>query len=283
MEKMKAIANDVIGISKLDTRTLNYVLKQQQQQQEFSLKTTTKKKKGEIKEKMTQLDVLMALKPDSAMDYDLHNGKLKFNNKPVFLRETGEMEYPYGDTTFVAALVTAKSLEYSFKNEMKGARVIELGAGTGTLGLVSAALGARDVILTDLDVSIDQLKNNVELNIKNGWLKRGVVKVKELDWFSAKDIEELGSFDFILGSELWFDEDLLEPLNNVLKTLTCSNPSATILMGYQDRLLVDDNDIENAFSKHFRFERIKPEMMDPEFRVVSNKDLRVYQMKRRRE
>ena len=55
----------------------------------------------------------------------------------MFLRETGEMEYPYGDTTFVAALVTAKCLEYSFKEEMRGARVIEL---RGTARWVWSAL-----------------------------------------------------------------------------------------------------------------------------------------------
>ena len=231
--------------------------------------------------KLTQLDVLMALKPDSAMDYDLENGQLRFDGKPVFLRETGEMEYPYGDTTFVAALVTAKCMEYSFKKTIKNARVIELGAGTGTLGLVSAALGAKEVILTDLDVSIEQLKNNVELNMKSGWLKSGIVKVRELDWFSAEDVANLGHFDFILGSELWFDEDLLAPLNQVLKTLTKINPNAVILMGYQDRLLVDDTDISDAFSKCFHLERVKSDLMDPEFRVVSNKGLRIYRMGRR--
>ena len=259
---------------RLDTETVKHVLKDSISKDEESIS------KDEEKKMMTQLDVLMALKPDSAMDYDLGNGELKFENKPVFLRETGEMEYPYGDTTFVAALVTAKCLEYSFKADMRGARVIELGAGTGTLGLVSAALGAKEVILTDLDVSIDQLKKNVELNMKSGWLKEGVVEVRELDWFSREDVKSLGHFDFILGSELWFDEDLLEPLNEVLKELTNINPKAIVLMGYQDRLLVDDHDISNAFEKHFHIQLIPSHLMHPKFRVVVNKDLRVYWMKR---
>ena len=256
----------------LDEDTVNYVMKHQKSSGEVS------KKKEE--EKMTQLDVLMALKPDSAMDYDLGNGELRFEDKPVFLRETGEMEYPYGDTTFVAALVTAKCLEYSFKEEMRGARVIELGAGTGTLGLVSAALGAKNVILTDLDVSIEQLKNNVQLNMKSGWLRKDVVEVRELDWFSREDVKSLGHFDFILGSELWFDEDLLAPLNEVLKILTTINPKAVVLMGYQDRLLVDDHDISSAFEKHFHMELIPSQLMHPKFRVIVNKDLRIYRMKR---
>ena len=110
---------------RLDEDTVKYVMKHHSSS---SSDGTVSKK--EVEKKMTQLDVLMALKPDSAMDYDLGNGELRFEDKPVFLRETGEMEYPYGDTTFVAALVTAKCLEYSFKEEMRGARVIELGAGT---------------------------------------------------------------------------------------------------------------------------------------------------------
>ena len=87
--------------------------------------------------------------------------------------------------------------------------------------------------------------------MKSGVVEKDVVEVRELDWFSREDVKSLGHFDFILGSELWFDEDLLAPLNEVLKILTTINPKAVVLMGYQDRLLVDDHDISSAFEKHF--------------------------------
>eukprot|EP00940_MAST-03C_sp_MAST-3C-sp2_P000352 g352.t1 len=253
----------------------------------------------------TQLDVMMALRPESALDYDLHNGGLRFGGRKIFIRETGELEYPYGDSTFIAALVTAKHLEYALASKIRNARVLELGAGTGTLGLVAAALGAKRVLLTDLECSMKQLLTNVALNEKE-WTKTstqkddddasatkdddvvervytpGTLEVKELDWFKAEDVTALGSFDFILGSELMFDEDLLPPLVNVLKLLTDANPNAVILLGYQDRLLVDDDDIDGAFAPLFDSELVEPEEMHPDFRVRACKDLRIYRMKRKR-
>ena len=242
---------------------------------------------------MTQLDVLMALQPESAMDYDLHNGGLTFGGRRVFIRETGKLEYPYGDSTFVAALMTAKCMEYTYTKKLRGARVLELGAGTGALGLVAAALGARRVLLSDLPCSIAQLKNNVALN-ETHWTKsssdddeendyvKGTLEVCELDWFKPGDVAALGEFDFIVGSELMFDEDLLGPLANVLVTLTDLNPKAIVLLGYQDRMLVDDDDIEEAFGPHFEYERVRSEEMHPEFRVRVCEALRIYRLRRRK-
>ncbi|KAM7422334.1 hypothetical protein PAMA_010411 [Pampus argenteus] len=53
--------------------------------------------------------------------------------------------------------------------ELRGRRIIELGAGTGVVGIVAARLGA-DVTLTDLSLALPQLQANVSANMpSSGW------------------------------------------------------------------------------------------------------------------
>nr|XP_020448302.1 protein-lysine methyltransferase METTL21B [Monopterus albus] len=53
--------------------------------------------------------------------------------------------------------------------ELRGKRIIELGAGTGVVGILAARLGAV-VTLTDLPLAIPQLQANVSANMpSSGW------------------------------------------------------------------------------------------------------------------
>ena len=76
---------------------------------------------------------------------------------PVIVRDFGKLEFPYGGSTFIAALMLAKHMEFSLRglhtstmcldhihldrqifplqfnpaDDIRGARILELGAGTG--------------------------------------------------------------------------------------------------------------------------------------------------------
>lgn len=47
---------------------------------------------------------------------------------------------------------------------VSGQRIIELGSGTGVVGLVAAALGAQQVTLTDKQQILPLLKRNIQVS-----------------------------------------------------------------------------------------------------------------------
>ncbi len=70
-------------------------------------------------------------------------------------------------------------------NELPGKVVVELGSGTGVVGIVAGLLGAREVVLTDLPYALDNARENVRLNA--GTVK-GAIHCKELDWCAVSMI-----------------------------------------------------------------------------------------------
>lgn len=106
-------------------------------------------------------------------------------------------------------IVTHCRLEF----DLQGKSVLELGAGTGLPGLTTAVLGARRVVLTDVDLLLPLLNKNVEAN---GLRYR--VEVRELPWGSDESSSRLGEFDLILMSDVFFDLSGVAALAKTLKS-----------------------------------------------------------------
>jgi len=84
--------------------------------------------------------------------------------------------------------------------DLSGKRVIELGCGTGLVGLAAAARGAS-VILSDL------VPESIELALRNA--KRNGLEVEGLimDW--SQPPEDLGVFDGICAADVLYDDGML--------------------------------------------------------------------------
>ncbi|XP_008448745.2 uncharacterized protein LOC103490817 [Cucumis melo] len=107
-----------------------------------------------------------------------------------------------------------KLLDFDFRQK----NVIELGAGAGLPGLTAALLGANRVVLTDVKPLLLGLLENVDAN---GLGDR--VEVRELVWGSnelASQANELGEFDLILMSDLFYDSEEMPHLAQVLKIIS---------------------------------------------------------------
>ncbi|XP_010503759.1 PREDICTED: protein N-lysine methyltransferase METTL21A-like [Camelina sativa] len=95
--------------------------------------------------------------------------------------------------------------------------VVELGSGTGIVGIAAAATLGANVTVTDLPNVIENLRFNADANAEAAARFGGKVHVASLRWGEIDDVEALGqNVDLVLASDVVYHEHLYEPL---LKTL----------------------------------------------------------------
>ncbi|XP_042535014.1 protein N-lysine methyltransferase METTL21A [Dipodomys spectabilis] len=123
-----------------------------------------------------------------------------------------------------AAVVLSTYLEMGTV-ELRGCSAVELGAGTGLVGIVAALLGAH-VTVTDRKVALEFLKSNVQANLPPHIRTKAVVK--ELTWGQNLGSFSPGEFDLILGADIIYLEETFTDLLHTLEYL-CSNHSVILL------------------------------------------------------
>ncbi|XP_064330253.1 LOW QUALITY PROTEIN: EEF1A lysine methyltransferase 3 [Phalacrocorax carbo] len=111
-----------------------------------------------------------------------------------------------------AALSLCRYLEQQ-RFDFRGRTVIELGAGTGIVGIAAALLGG-DVTITDQPAALDQIRENVELNFAGGARPR----VRALRW-GRDEAAFPRDFGVILGSDIVYAPPALPPLLGTLRHL----------------------------------------------------------------
>lgn len=150
-----------------------------------------------------------------------------------------------GVVVWDAALVLAYFLE-KHQEELKldqGINVVELGAGTGVVGLVAAALGANCTI-TDLDRLVPLLEETVSLNDHIFQSQKDRLKARPFHW---GDNDQAQSFapnppDLILLADCIYYEASIQPLIDSLLALS-SFKSCPILLSYENRDYYEDKRI----------------------------------------
>jgi predicted nicotinamide N-methyase len=170
-----------------------------------------------------------------------------------------------GLTTWDGGIVLAKYLERA-PALVRGRRVLELGAGTGAVGLAAAALGATSVLLTDLPY----VQANLDANVAALGLASASVAV--LDW-TAPLPPDLPPVDVVVAADVvWLDE-LLPPFLATLDALLARAEAPVALLAHQTRASSTERALFAGLKARglrvdeVRFEDLHPDARDPVLRV----------------
>ncbi|XP_057714568.1 protein-lysine methyltransferase METTL21D [Corythoichthys intestinalis] len=188
-----------------------------------------------------------------------------------------------GCVVWDAAIVLAKYLETkqfydpsSGVNLWAGRRVVELGAGTGVVGLMAATLGAH-VNVTDLEDLQTLLKVNIQDN--QTLISCGSITAKVLKW--GEDVSGfLPPPNYILMADCIYYEQSIIPLVKTLKLL--SGPETCIICCYEQRTEGINPKVENQFfellQQSFTCEEIPSSKQDCKF---SSPDIHILHVRKK--
>lgn len=109
-----------------------------------------------------------------------------------------------------------------FKRQGEGdslpVRILELGSGTGVVGIAAAAILGANVTVTDLPHVLPNIQFNVDANSQVLEQQGGAVDVAALSWGESQHMEAVGrDYDLILGSDVVYHDHLYDPLIKTLR------------------------------------------------------------------
>ncbi|KAG0713293.1 Protein-lysine methyltransferase METTL21D [Chionoecetes opilio] len=191
-----------------------------------------------------------------------------------------EVEGDVGCVVWDAAIVLAKYLEVREKGKRKllqGSSVVELGAGTGCVGLAAALLGASHVTLTDLPELLPLLEINRVQNKSN---ISGVLEVQQLIWGDTQQIQTIKIPDVILLADCIYYKESLEPLVSTVRSL--STTTSTTIMSYEQRTDGNKPELQRRFfelmGENFTKRQIPEEEHHETYR---SDDISIFEFKKR--
>eukprot|EP01100_Stratorugosa_tubuloviscum_P002408 TRINITY_DN1560_c0_g1_i12.p1 TRINITY_DN1560_c0_g1~~TRINITY_DN1560_c0_g1_i12.p1 ORF type:complete len:267 (-),score=130.32 TRINITY_DN1560_c0_g1_i12:17-817(-) len=179
-------------------------------------------------------------------------GEFKFTafNKEIILQQNPREGC--GGYVWRAAYVLSKYCENEqifAHNFWSQKRVIELGSGTGLVGIAIAAQGGH-VIVSDLPVMLPLLTTNVELNRH----ATPNIQIAQISWGETDCKSFNPPFDFIIAADCVYLEHCFDPL--IATLLQLSDNNTKILLAYEKRRKADKRFFTKA-KKKFTWNEVK--------------------------
>lgn len=206
--------------------------------------------------------------------------EIEFESVGGSLQLNQEVEGDVGCVVWDAAIVLAKYLEVREKGEKKllqESTVVELGSGTGCVGLAAALLGASHVILSDLPELLPLLEINRAQNTSS---VSGVVEVQQLTWGNTQQIQAVKTPDVILLADCIYYGESLEPLVSTVKAL--SGPTTTVIMSYEQRTDGNKPQLQRKFFDLMEEYFTKQQIPEEEHHdIYRSEDILIYEFTKR--
>ncbi|KAF5189571.1 Methyltransferase-like protein [Thalictrum thalictroides] len=161
-------------------------------------------------------------------------------------------------------------------NKYDGITALELGAGTGLLGIILARV-AKTVFLTDHGEDIlNNCAMNVHLNSKIFENHQTSIFVRELDWIKSwppsvgsdlltsqerykylwnlSEVEEAENASLLLAADVIYSDDLTDALFNTLRILMSRGSSKVLYLALEKRYNFSLNDLDTVANGYSHFQ-----------------------------
>ncbi|KAK9066892.1 hypothetical protein SSX86_014216 [Deinandra increscens subsp. villosa] len=168
-------------------------------------------------------------------------------------------------TTFIKLLDSSNADSFSaaiakVKIRRRKLRILELGSGTGVVGIAASAILGADVTVTDLPHVLPNLAFNADVNASVLAPRGGEVHVAALSWGKSEEMETVGrEYDLIIGSDVVYHDNLYDPLLQTLKYLLLGDDEEggekVFLMAHLKRWKKESGFFKNA-KKYFQVDLV---------------------------
>lgn len=162
---------------------------------------------------------------------------------------------------YMLAVLTTTSRKLDFQ----GMNILELGSGTGWLGLQLGLIGAN-VTVTDRQGALPLLRQNVMRNTSRLDMPQINIEVCELDWTSLTTIA--GEYDMVVGSDILY---LVESHQAFLET-AIRHGCRKVMVSWEERRRAEEQAFLSlaaamAFHVNFMEETVNPVTGNPVYLV----------------
>lgn len=193
-----------------------------------------------------------------------------------------DTSHDHGLMLWDASLALVRWLEHSPKElaALRGARILELGAGTGLLGLALAHAAGADVTLTDLPHVCANISANVRANALPPGAP-GAVRVLPYAWSGAVDAAVLGGgdgFDVILGTDVAYSETLNPVLLASAAAFAGARARCAVIFANELRCAIAQGVFDAEWPRYFTAKRVAARHLHPDWR---DKNMILFKMRLR--
>ncbi|KAI8820069.1 putative methyltransferase-domain-containing protein [Chytriomyces cf. hyalinus JEL632] len=146
-----------------------------------------------------------------------------------------------------------------FNQNVRVPKILDLGCGTGTVGLLIASMIQANVVLSDIPECLSLARKNLEANKSSVAAVSSKVCLQGMWWGDLEAVRQLGTFDLIIAADVVYETEYFEDLMATLSG--CCAANSEIWLVYKRRGLSMEEEVDFFEKMDQRFTNVTDESL----------------------